>query len=84
MNTFVRWIGRCRFHWRLASPASAQVCCPSPCQTYRLEYQTVCEQHQITAYRIEYETVCEERQVTSYRPVWETASARTGTRWPSP
>lgn len=55
-----------------AAPAYAQECCLSS-QTYRLVYQTVCEQRQVTAYRIEYESVCEERQVTSYKPVWETA-----------
>ena len=52
------------------SPA-AGVCCGDG-QTYRIVYQTVYEQQQVTAYRIEYETVCEERQVTSYKPVWET------------
>lgn len=64
----------------LAATASAQVCCPaSGCQTcadgqtYRIVYQTVCEQRQATAYRIECETVCEQRQVTTYKPVWETA-----------
>ncbi len=63
----------------LAAPAFAQVCCPvsgyQTCadgQTYRIVYQTVCEQRQVTAYRIEYETVCEQRQVTTYKPVWET------------
>ena len=60
------------------SPGVAQECCPTPCvsycegQTYRLVYQTVCEQRQYTAYRVEYDTVCEDQQVTTYRPVWET------------
>lgn len=61
----------------LASSGAAQSCCDSGAvtcgQTYRLVYQTVCEQRQVTAYRIEYENVCEERQVTAYKPVWETA-----------
>lgn len=64
----------------LVAGASAQVCSPvSGCQTcvdgqtYKIVYQTVCEQRQATAYRVEYETVCEQRQVTTYKPVWETA-----------
>ena len=73
MKTLVHWIVTVSVLAAVAAPASAQVSCPSPCQTYRIEYQTVCEPHQVTAYRVEYETVCEERQVTSYRPVWETA-----------
>ncbi len=62
-----------------AIPAQAEVFCPSsaymPCgdgQVYRLVYQTVYDQQQVTAYRVEYETVYEEQQVTRYRPVWET------------
>jgi len=60
-------------------PAAAQLGCPSSAcitsgdgQAYRLVYQTVYDQQEVTAYRIEYETVCEEQQVTTYRPVWET------------
>ena len=59
-------------------PAAAQVCCPPAAsltcagQTYRIVYQTVYEQQQVTAYRIEYETVYDEQQVTTYKPVWET------------
>ena len=60
-------------------PAAAQLWCPSSAcitsadgQAYRLVYQTVYDQQEVTAYRIEYETVCEEQQVTTYRPVWET------------
>ncbi len=60
-------------------PAAAQVYYPpAPCATctdgpvYRVVYQTVYEQREVTAYRIEYETVCEERQVTTYRPEWHT------------
>ncbi len=61
------------------TPLAAQVCCsaaaPLTCgdgQTYRLVYQTVYDQRQVTAYRVEYENVYDEQQVTSYRPVWET------------
>jgi hypothetical protein len=52
----------------------ASVHAQSPCcdSVYRLEYQTVYEERQVTAYRLECETVYDERQVTSYRPVWET------------
>ena len=42
------------------------------CQTYRLVYQTVYDQQQVTAYRIETETVYDEQQQTAYRPVYET------------
>ena len=44
----------------------------SACQTYRLVYQTVYDQQQVTAYRIETETVYDEQQQTTYRPVYET------------
>jgi hypothetical protein len=73
MNAVVRRILGVSLLLGLAAPASAQELCPASCQTYRLDYQTVCEQHQATAYRVEYETVCEQHQVTSYKPVWETA-----------
>ena len=65
------------------APAQAAGCaaCSSPAcclncqgQEYRLVYQTVYEQHQVTACRIEYETVCEERHETRYRPITETAT----------
>jgi hypothetical protein len=71
MNMFVRSLLGLSF-CLVAAAAWTQDSC-SPVQTYRLEYQTVCEQRQVTAYRIEYENVCEERQVTTYKPVWETA-----------
>lgn len=57
--------------------ARAERCCPAACvptQTYRISYDTVYEDRQMTAYRLEYETVYEDRQVTTYRPVWETAT----------
>ena len=73
MNAVVRRILGVSLLVAATAPALAQESCPTACQTYRLEYQTVCEQHQATAYRVEYETVCEQHQVTSYKPVWETA-----------
>ncbi|MCA9228782.1 MAG: hypothetical protein KDA47_24365, partial [Planctomycetales bacterium] len=42
------------------------------CQSYRMVYQTVYDQQQVTSYRLQYETVLQERQVTTQRPVWET------------
>jgi len=72
MNTLVRRILGVSLFLAAAVPAWAQESCVSA-QTYRIVYQTVCEQRQVTAYRIEYENVCEERQVTAYKPVWETA-----------
>jgi hypothetical protein len=63
----------------LAAPAAAQVySSPSTCQScgtvqaYRLSYQTVYDQQQVTAYKTIYETAYEDRQVTTYKPVWET------------
>ena len=79
MNTLARLISVLSALAALAVPAAAQVGCPSGClacadgQTYRIVYQTVFEQQQVTAYRIDYETVIEERPVTTYKPVWETA-----------
>jgi len=73
MNAVVRRILGVSLLMAAAAPTLAQECCPASSQTYRIEYQTLCEQRQVTAYRIEYETLCEERQVTSYKPVWETA-----------
>ncbi|HEV3136252.1 MAG TPA: hypothetical protein VGZ26_00085, partial [Pirellulales bacterium] len=51
-----------------AAAAHAQECC----QTYRLVYQTVYDQQQVTAYRIETEVVYDEQQQTAYRPFYET------------
>ena len=58
-------------------PASARLpirrrCLNCDGQTYRIVYQTVYDERQVTAYRVEYETVYEEQKVTSYRPEWET------------
>jgi hypothetical protein len=46
--------------------------CPAPVQAYRIAYQTVFEEHQVTSFRVEHETVCDERQITVQRPVLET------------
>lgn len=80
MKVFVHWTLGLSALLALATPAAAQcTSCASANmtyasgQTYRIVYQTVCEQRQMTAYRIEYETICEERPVTTYKPVWETA-----------
>lgn len=77
MNVSIRLMLTLLVVLAIATPAVAQaptacMTCPSG-QTYRIVYQTVCEQRQVTAYRIEYETVCEERPVTTYKPIWETA-----------
>ena len=63
------WRRRPRPKW--AAPSGCLACADG--QTYRIVYQTVFEQQQVTAYRIDYETVIEERPVTTYKPVWETA-----------
>ena len=45
-----------------ALPARAQmVCCDGP--TYKIVYQTVYDEKQVTAYRIEYDTVYDEKTV---------------------
>ena len=66
------------------SPCGTSPCgaapCGQPCQTYRLQYNTVYEEQQVTAYKIEVDTVYQERQVTSYRPVWETQTRDAATR----
>src|SRR5665647_1186286 len=79
MKVFDRFLLALSALLTIATPGVAQsvgapacMTCPSG-QTYRIVYQTVCEQRQVTAYRIEYETVCEERPVTTYKPIWETA-----------
>ncbi|MDD4789001.1 MAG: hypothetical protein PHO07_17665, partial [Pirellulales bacterium] len=60
----------------LTIPASGQIAYPGGAclncdgQTYRIVYQTVYDERQVTAYRVEYETVYEEQKVTSYRPEW--------------
>jgi hypothetical protein len=55
-----------------AAPLQAQVYQACPHQAYRLVYETVYDEREVTAYRVQHDTVYEERQVTSYRPVWET------------
>ena len=55
--------------WSLVASAAAG---QEVCQTYRLVYQTVYDERQVTAFRIENETVYEPQQVTRYRPVYET------------
>jgi YTV protein len=54
------------------SPESACISCGEG-QSYRLVYQTVYDQKQVTEYRVDYETKCDPVQVTSYKPVWETS-----------
>src|SRR5262245_25361088 len=52
--------------------AAADPCCPRevyPTQAFRLVYQTVYDQQQVTAYRLEYETVYEEQRITCFRDV---------------
>ena len=50
------------------------VAAPAPVatQTYRLDYQTVYDERQVTAYRIEQETVFDTQTYTVQKPVWET------------
>ena len=66
----------------LAATGSARAqCCGTPVvaapppvvtQTYRLDYQTVYDERQVTANRVTYETVYDTRTYTVQRPVWET------------
>lgn len=58
--------------YQVYSPSAACMTCAGG-PAYRIVYQTVFDQQQVTAFRIEYDTVCEEHLVTRYRPVWETA-----------
>ena len=59
------------------TPAFA-ACCGQPAaapvvtQTYRLDYQTVYDDQQVTAYRTVYETVYDTQTYTVQKPVWET------------
>lgn len=53
------------------APCAQAQTCPVQ-QVYRLEYETICEQRQVTSYRTVYETAYEQQQVTSYRPAWVT------------
>jgi len=58
--------------------ARAQCCgetapaAPVATQTYRLDFQTVYDEQQMTAYRVSYETVYDTQNYTVQKPVWET------------
>lgn len=62
----------------LAGGSAAAQCCGQPVappvatQTYRLDYQTVYDEEQVTAYRTVYETVYDTQNYTVQKPVWET------------
>src|SRR6056300_298314 len=61
----------------VATPATAACCgqpvaAPVATQTYRLDYQTVYDEQQVTAYRTVYETVYDTQTYTVQKPVWET------------
>ena len=58
--------GQCCDTPMVAAPA------PVVTQTYRLDYQTVYDERQVTANRVTYETVYDTRTYTVQRPVWET------------
>ena len=50
-------------------------CAPAaavPTQTYRLDYQTVYDERQVTEQRVSYETVYDTKTYTVQKPVWET------------
>jgi hypothetical protein len=60
-----------------ATPSAAQCCgqaitAPVVSQSYRLDYQTVYDEQQMTAYRMTYETVYDTKTYTVQKPVWET------------
>ena len=66
----------------LVAPAAARAqCCgeavPAPVatQTYRLDFQTVYDEQQVTAYRVSYETVYDTKTYTVQKPVWETQTS---------
>lgn len=65
----------------LGIPRTAMAeCCgdaaaPAPTQTYRLDFQTVYDEQQLTAYRVTYETVYDARVYTVTKPVWETQTS---------
>ena len=60
------------FSLTIWSAAAMQVTAQEACQTYRLVYQTVYDEREVTAYRIDTETVYDQQTVTRYRPVYET------------
>jgi hypothetical protein len=60
--------------------ATAQCCgeaaaAPVATQAYRLDFQTVYDEQQMTAYRVSYETVYDTRTYTVTKPVWETQTS---------
>jgi len=60
-----------------SAQAQAQCCgqavpAPVATQTYRLDFQTVYDEQQMTAYRVSYETVYDTQTYSVQRPVWET------------
>ena len=65
---------------QMPSIARAQCCgeaasAPVATQTYRLDFQTVYDEQQVTAYRVSYETVYDTKTYTVSRPVWETQTS---------
>jgi len=72
-----------------STPVSAPA--PVATQTYRLDYQTVYDERQVTAYRIEQETVFDTQTYTVQKPVWKPrrrsgatpSSGRSGRRRPA-
>ena len=65
---------------QMPSVARAQCCgeaasAPVATQTYRLDYQTVYDEQQVTAYRVSYETVYDTKTYTVTKPVWETQTS---------
>jgi len=58
----------------LVATAEAQCCgeavaAPVTTQTYRLDFQTVYDEEQVTAYRVTYETVYDTKTYTVQKPV---------------
>ena len=54
---------------------SVAVAAPAATQTYRLDFQTVYDEQQVTAYRVTYETVYDSRVYAVTKPVWETQTS---------
>ncbi len=54
---------------------SVAVAAPPATQTYRLDFQTVYDEQQVTAYRVTYETVYDSRVYAVTKPVWETQTS---------
>ncbi|NDH93012.1 MAG: hypothetical protein EBZ13_00390, partial [Planctomycetia bacterium] len=55
----------------LAQCCGQSIPAPVATQTYRLDYQTVYDEQQVTAYRTVYETVYDTQNYTVQKPVWE-------------